>query len=539
MLKPFSLRQSAAHKKLLELAKTNGHRHLMDLFEEDTQRAERFSQESEGIFFDWSKHRVTPAVMDALFELAEEADWQDGVRQLFGGSKINQTESRAVLHMALRGEEEDPFQVDGEPVMADVLATRNRMLEFADEVRRAEGIKDVVNIGIGGSDLGPLMVTKALRTAGKGGPKVHFVSNVDGAHLESVLDQVNPAQTLFIVVSKTFTTQETMANAEAAKEWLVERLGIEAIADHFAAVSTNVPAAEKFGVRPNRIFGFADWVGGRYSLWGPVGLSIACSIGGEAFRELLAGARGMDRHFAEAAASNNAPLISALLGIWYREYLGFPTHVVLPYAQDLDRFPAYLQQADMESNGKYVGRDGQPVEHATGPVVWGEAGTNGQHAFYQLLHQGTTVHPADIIAVRNPMSKYADHHRKLLANAIAQAEALMCGRSLEQVEEEMESNGVPNDVISQIAPHRVFTGNRPSTFILLDSLSPRALGALVAFYEHRIFAQGLLWNVCSFDQWGVELGKVLAKNVLNDWSETPSGVVHDSSTATLIRKLKA
>jgi len=538
MLKPFSLRDSAAHKKLLALAQTDGQRHLLELFKEDSKRTAWLSQETEGIFFDWSKHRVTPQVMEALFELAEEADWQDGVRQLYGGSKINQTESRAVLHMALRGEEEDPFQVDGEPVMAEVLATRNRMLTFADEVRQTEGITDVVNIGIGGSDLGPLMVTKALRAAGKGGPQLHFVSNVDGAHLESVLDQVKPEQTLFIVVSKTFTTQETMANAEAARDWLVEHRGVEAIGDHFAAVSTNVPAAENFGVLPNRIFGFADWVGGRYSLWGPVGLAIACSVGGEAFRELLAGARGMDRHFAEAAARNNAPLISALLGIWYREYLGFPTHVVLPYAQDLDRFPAYLQQADMESNGKYVGRDGHPVQHATGPVVWGEAGTNGQHAFYQLLHQGTTVHPADIIAVKTPMSKFVDHHRKLLANAIAQAEALMCGRSREQVEEEMESNGVARDVVNQIAPHRVFAGNRPSTFMLLDALSPRSLGALIAFYEHRIFMQGLLWNVCSFDQWGVELGKVLAKNVISDWSESPSGVVHDSSTAALILMLK-
>jgi glucose-6-phosphate isomerase len=310
------------------------------------------------------------------------------------------------------------------------------------------------------------------------------------------------------------------------------------IAEHFAAVSTNVPAAVSFGVKEAHVFGFRDWVGGRYSLWGPVGLSIACSVGSAAFGELLAGARAMDRHVAEAPARENVPLISALLGVWYREYLGFPTHVVLPYAQDLDRFPAYLQQADMESNGKYVGRDGLPVEHATGPVVWGEAGTNGQHAFYQLLHQGTDIHPADIIAVDAPLSAYTDHHTKLLANAIAQAEALMCGRNEADVHAEMEAAGRTAAEIEAVAPHRVFRENRPSTFILLDALNARSVGQLIALYEHRIFIQGLLWNVCSYDQWGVELGKVLAKNILSEWSEGSTGSEHDASTQFLIERLK-
>ncbi|MGB2385441.1 MAG: glucose-6-phosphate isomerase, partial [Flavobacteriales bacterium] len=384
--------------------------------------------------------------------------------------------------------------------------------------------------------LGPLMVTKALRNQSKGGPKVHFVSNVDGAHLESVLDGLNPVSTLFIVVSKTFTTQETMANADAAKAW-VESASLP-VAEHFAAVSTNVPAAVGFGVDEANVFGFRDWVGGRYSLWGPVGLSIACSVGSDAFGELLAGARAMDRHVAEAPAPENVPLISALLGVWYREYLGFPTHVVLPYAQDLDRFPAYLQQADMESNGKYVGRDGLPVQHATGPVVWGEAGTNGQHAFYQLLHQGTDIHPADIIAVDAPLSAYTDHHTKLLANAVAQAEALMCGRNEADVRSEMEAAGRTAEEIEAIAPHRVFEGNRPSTFILLDALNARNVGQLIALYEHRIFIQGLLWNVCSYDQWGVELGKVLAKNILSEWAEKSDEPRHDASTQHLIERLK-
>ena len=538
MLKPFHLRASKAHQRLVDLAQTVGQAHLRDLFHGDEDRLECMSATINGMYIDWSKHRVTPEVMEALIDLADEAGWEEGVRQLFSGARINQTEDRAVMHMALRGHKSDPFVVEGEKVMEEVLATRDAFGAYADAVRASERITDVVNIGIGGSDLGPLMVTKALRKHHDGGPNVHFVSNVDGAHLESVLYGLDPTSTLFIVVSKTFTTQETMANAEAAKSWLVDTLGEEAIGEHFAAVSTNIPAAVAFGVNADHIFGFKDWVGGRYSLWGPVGLSIACAVGSKAFNELLDGARAMDRHFASATASDNMPLILALLGIWYREYLGFATHVVLPYAQDLDRFPAYLQQADMESNGKYVGRDGKPVEHLTGPVVWGEAGTNGQHAFYQLLHQGTSVHPADIIAVQSPLSQFEDHHTKLLANAVAQAEALMCGRTESEVRAEMAATGREPAAIDAIAPHRVFKGNRPSTFILLDELSPANVGQLIALYEHRIFIQGLIWNVCSYDQWGVELGKVLAKNILAEWSGSHTEAVHDASTNALIKRLK-
>jgi glucose-6-phosphate isomerase len=537
MLKPFHLRASKAHQRLVDLAQSVGQAHLRDLFANDESRLQRMSASVNGLYIDWSKHRVTAEVMEALVALAEEAGWEEGVRQLFAGEHINQTEDRSVLHMALRGLEGDDFKVDGEDVMDDVLSTRKAFGAYADSVRSSGRITDVVNIGIGGSDLGPLMVTKALRKHSNGGPKVHFVSNVDGAHLESVLEGLNPASTLFLVVSKTFTTQETMANADAAKAWLVAALGEQAIDQHFAAVSTNIPAAVAFGVDADHIFGFKDWVGGRYSLWGPVGLSIACAVGSRAFNELLEGARAMDRHFATAPAAENVPLISALLGIWYREYLGFATHVVLPYAQDLDRFPAYLQQADMESNGKYVGRDGKPVEHLTGPVVWGEAGTNGQHAFYQLLHQGTSIHPADIIAVEAPLSQFEDHHTKLLANAVAQAEALMCGRTEKEVRNEMAAAGRDADAIDAIAPHRVFKGNRPSTFMLLDELSPANVGQLIALYEHRIFIQGLLWNVCSYDQWGVELGKVLAKNILGEWSGSIAHAAHDASTQHLIQRL--
>lgn len=537
-LKAFHLRSSKAHAALSALAETDGEKHLLDLFQSDANRVKKFSAELGPIFVDWSKNRITSDVLKQLIELAEEADWKGAVDQFFEGDTINQTESRAVLHMALRANENDAFQVNGIDVLPSVLQTRKEMLAFADAVRSNPTIKDVINIGIGGSDLGPLMVTKALRNEGKSGPKVHFVSNVDGAHLASTLDNLKPESTLVIVVSKTFTTQETMANAQAAKEWLIDSLGEGAIGAHFAAVSTNVEAALNFGVPKSSIFGFDDWVGGRYSLWGPVGLSIACAVGSKSFEALLDGARAMDLHFRTAPPEQNIPLISALIGIWYREYLRLPTHVILPYAQDLDRFPAYLQQADMESNGKSMGRDGKAVKHATGPVVWGEAGTNGQHAFYQLLHQGTDVHPVDIIAVKQPMSIYGDHHQKLLANAVAQAEALMRGRTVDEVRQSMLESGLSLQQVDEIAPHRVFDGNRPSTFYLLDQLDAKSLGMLIALYEHRIFIQGLIWNVCSFDQWGVELGKVLANQVLKELTSESSQVPHDESTQGLIDRLK-
>lgn len=502
-------------------------------FEADEERFERLHLALPGLLFDYSKQRVDAEVMKGLVEWAQTAGVAEARDAQFAGEAINETEGRAVLHVALRGEAEDGFQVGGVPVMPDVLAVRERMLQFADGVRADGGITDVVNIGIGGSDLGPEMVVRALRRSCSG-PRVHFVSNVDGAHLESVLNGLDPAKTLFIVVSKTFTTQETMTNALAARRWVADAVGEEAVARHFAAVSSNVPLAAEFGIPEERVFGFSDWVGGRYSLWGPVGLAIAVAAGAAAFKELLRGARDMDRHFQEAPLESNAPVIAALLGCWNVNFWGFSSHAVLCYAQDLSRFAAYLQQADMESNGKSIGRDGAPVNHATGPVVWGEAGTNGQHAFYQLLHQGTTVHPADLIAFKAPLSSSEDHHRKLLANAIAQAEAFMKGKSRSEVEASMRAHGKTEEEIARVAPHRVFEGNRPTSFFLFDALTPHAVGQLIALHEHRIFVQGVLWNILSFDQWGVELGKELASSVLKDL-EGGQMAHHDASTTALIQ----
>lgn len=499
--------------------------HLKDLFESVENGQERlnaFSMTLEGLHVDFSKQRLDSAAWSDLLAFAQESGLAESIQTLFAGAPINETEGRAVMHMALRGLESDNYEVDGAPVMDEVLAVRKNMLDFAEDVRQRKDIKNVVNIGIGGSDLGPLMVTRALRRHGEDGPKVHFVSNVDPSHLESVLANCQPESTLFLVVSKTFTTQETMTNALAAKAWCVSALGEEAVSDHFAAVSSAPEKAQDFGIPADRVFGFENWVGGRYSMWGPVGLAIACAVGAKAFGDFLAGARNVDQHFSQAPLDKNLPVAMALIGIWNRNFMGFSSHVILPYAQDLERFPAYLQQADMESNGKRTTREGQEVSHVTGPVLWGEPGTNGQHAFYQLLHQGTDIHPVDIIAVKQPLSTLAsagDGHEKLLANAIAQAEALMVGKQAADT------------------PHRIFPGNRPSTFMVLDALDPVHLGMLVALHEHRIFVQGVLWNIFSFDQWGVELGKVLASQILTDWhSDSTKG--HDASTDDLMQRLR-
>ena len=495
-------------------------KHLQDLVGEGPQGSDVIP----GLYVDFSKHQLDAAAWADLLKLAQAAGLESAIASLFAGDPINETESRAVMHMALRAEAEDGLAVDGRDVMPNVLEVRDRFLGFADSVRTAGTFKHVVNIGIGGSDLGPLMATRALRAFATHGPQVHFVSNVDPAHLSATLAGLNPAETLFIVVSKTFTTQETMANAAMAKAWLTSQLGEHpaTIAKHFAAVSSAVDKAEAFGISGDRVFGFANWVGGRYSMWGPVGLAIACAVGSKSFRELQAGARELDLHFRNAPLHENLPVILALVGIWNRNFLKRGTHVVLPYAQDLDRFAAYLQQADMESNGKRMSRSGQLVTHETGPVVWGEAGTNGQHAFYQLLHQGTDIHPVDFVAFKQPMSELPGaekSHQMLLANAIAQAEAMMVGRS------EAET------------PHKLFPGNRPSTFMLFDELTPRTLGQLIALHEHRIFVQGILWNVFSFDQWGVELGKVLANQILDEWQQDVGGS-HDKSTEDLMRRVQ-
>lgn len=526
-----------AFAKLESLRAAWEQRTVAEAFAEDAGRFEQLHLVLPGLLFDYSKQRLDAQVMEALVEWAQQAGVEAARDAQFGGEAINATEGRAVLHVALRGEAGDAFQVGGKPVMEEVLAVRDRMLAFAEQVRASDEITDVVNIGIGGSDLGPEMVVRALRKFANG-PRVHFVSNVDGAHLEATLAGLDPQKTLFIVVSKTFTTQETMTNARAAREWVVAAMGESGVQERFAAVSSNVPLAQDFGIAPERVFGFGDWVGGRYSLWGPVGLAIAVAVGRESFTELLRGARDMDRHFQQAPLAKNAPVLAALIGCWNVNLWGFASHAILCYAQDLSRFAAYMQQADMESNGKYIGRDGQPVRHATGPVVWGEAGTNGQHAFYQLLHQGTSVHPADIVAFKAPLSESVDHHRKLLANAIAQAEAFMTGKDREAVESDMRAAGKSEDDIARIAPHRVFEGNRPTSFFLFDRLDPHALGQLIALHEHRIFVQGVLWNILSFDQWGVELGKALASSVLKELEgQTPTP--HDASTAALIKACTA
>jgi glucose-6-phosphate isomerase len=455
--------------------------------------------------------------MEGLLSLAQEAGVKQAIKDQFSGATINQTEGRAVLHMALRGRPEDVFQVDGKEVMEEVMDTRGHLLDFVDEVhaKKAQGLlTDVINIGIGGSDLGPAMACKALRRFASG-PKAHFVSNVDGAHIESVLEQLDPSTTLVVVVSKTFTTQETMANAEIAKLWLSEA-GLD-LTQHLVAVSTNLDATQAFGVPMDRTFGFENWVGGRYSMWGPVGMCIALSVGRAHFKAFLEGARNVDQHVQKAELKDNLPVVLALLGHWNQNHLGMRSHAVIPYAEDLGRLPAYLQQADMESNGKSAGRTGEPVAWNTGAVVWGEPGTNSQHAFFQLLHQGTEIHPVDFIAFRKPTSSHVQMHGKLLANAVAQAEALLMGKDAADDE-----------------PHRHFPGNRPSTFFLFDELSPFSLGQLVALHEHRIFIQGVIWGIASFDQWGVELGKALANALLPELDGKASEVPHDASTQSLV-----
>lgn len=475
--------------------------------------------------FDFTKQCIDSEAWSALLGMARDAGWKEALATQFKGSVINATEQRAVLHMALRANREDEFAVGGASVVEEVLETRNAFLDFADAVRAGDvktagggRFTQVINIGIGGSDLGPVMVHEALAPYRRksGQPlKVDFVSNVDPFHLDQVLDGLDPKETMVIIVSKTFTTQETMANARRALAWLESSLGEDA-PRHLAAVTSNVDGAAEMGIASERVFGFGNWVGGRFSLWGPVGLAIAMGSGSQAFNELLSGARAMDQHVLEAGDEENIPLHLALIEIWNVNFLEFTSRAVLPYAQALHRLPAYLQQAEMESNGKSVGRDGEPISWSTHPVVWGEPGTNGQHAFHQLLHQGTEKHPVDFIAFKKPMGDDAAMHRLLLDNAIAQAEAFCMGRSEEDVRGEMAANGAGEDQVNLVAPHRVFGGGRPSTFMLAERLDARSLGALVAAFEHKIFLEGVMWNIFSYDQWGVELGKVMAKELGNN-----------------------
>ena len=541
-----ALTSSPAWKDLARHAESMRGVHLRELFQDDPKRFERFSLTEDGFLLDYSKNRITAETLDLLLALGREADVEGWRDRMFAGEKINITEDRAVLHVALRNRSNRPVMVDGADVMPDVNAVLGRMREFTERVRSGEWkgatgerITDIVNIGIGGSDLGPVMICEALRPYQRADLRPHFVSNVDGAHLVDTLAGLDPARTLFIVASKTFTTQETMTNAGSARAWLIERLGsAEAVAKHFVAVSTNAKAVSAFGIDTANMFGFWDWVGGRYSLWSAIGLPIALAVGMDRFEELLAGAHAMDEHFRNEPLERNMPALLGLIGVWYRNFLGATSHAVLPYDQHLLRLAAYLQQGDMESNGKFVRRDGQRVDYATGPIIWGEPGTNGQHAFYQLIHQGTELIPADFIAAAQSQTPLGDHHDKLLANFLAQPEALAFGKTAEEARAELQGQGMSGAALEALVPHKVFEGNRPTNAILYRRLDPHTLGRLVALYEHKIFTQGIVWQINSYDQWGVELGKQLAGRILPELAGPEPVSTHDSSTNGLINRIK-
>jgi glucose-6-phosphate isomerase len=521
--------------------------HMRALFERDPGRAERFTLRLDDLLFDYSKNRVTEETMGLLVALAEQARLREWIERMFAGEKINTTEGRAVLHTALRNRSGRPVLVDHRDVMPDVLGVLSRMRALSDRVREGEWlghtgkpVTDVVNIGIGGSDLGPAMATEALRPYWKDGLRVRFVSNVDGTHLTETLERLSPETTLFTVASKTFTTQETMLNARSARDWLVAGVRADgAVAKHFVALSANTEAAAEFGIAPANVLAFWDWVGGRYSMWSAVGLPIAIAVGMDRFEEMLAGAHDIDEHFRTAPAGENIPVVMGLLGIWYHNFFGAETHAILPYDQSLHRLPAYLQQADMESNGKRVDRNGQPIDdYTTGPIVWGEPGTNGQHSFYQLIHQGTRLVPADFLAPTESHNPLGEHHDALLSNFLAQTEALMRGRTEEEARADLERPGPDPAAVARLLPHKVFPGNVPTNSIMFRRLTPRTLGRLVALYEHKIFVQGVIWNINSFDQWGVELGKELARRILPELRGAGPAEAHDASTRQLIRYVR-
>jgi len=514
---------------------------MRDLFAQDPTRPERMSLRAAYLFADYSKNLITDKTLTLLIELAAAVDLPGWIHRMFAGEAINNTEERAVLHIALRNRSNRPIHVDGKDVMPGIDQVLQRLGDFVATVRGGDWkgftgkrITDVVNIGIGGSNLGPLMICEALRPYQSDDLRVRFVSNVDGTHLAETVRRLDPATTLFVVASKTFTTMETMTNANSARTWLVEALGETAVANHFVAVSTNEAKVVAFGIDPQNMFGFWDWVGGRYSLWSAIGLPIALAVGTDRFVDLLEGAHAMDEHFRSSDLSENLPVILGLIGIWYANFVGACTHAVLPYDQSLRYLPAYLQQGDMESNGKRVTRAGDPVAYATGPVVWGEPGTDGQHAFFQLIHQGTQPIPADFIAPVNSHNPLSDHHPKLMANFFAQTEALMRGRTQDEAKAEMLAAGMSPANADALAPHRTFPGNRPTNTILMERLTPRTLGALIAMYEHRIFTQGVVWGINSYDQWGVELGKQLAGVILKELEEGKVSAEHDASTRGLL-----
>ncbi len=538
-----------AWKRLEKLYEEKKGMHLRALFAGDPNRFATFSRTlDDEILLDFSKNLIDEEIFETLIALAEEAGLKEATEAMFRGEKINRTENRAVLHTALRNRANTPVYVDGEDVMPKVNAVLEKMRRFCERVHSGEWVGftgkkiiDIVNIGIGGSDLGPVMVTEALRHYKLPDIEPHFVSNVDGTHMAETLKRVNPETTLFLIASKTFTTQETMTNAHTARAWLLEAAGGDesAIAKHFVAMSTNAEGVESFGIDIEHMFEFWDWVGGRYSLWSAIGLSIVLTIGFDRFEELLEGAYEMDCHFRDTEFPENLPVILALLGIWYNNFHGAQSHALLPYDQYMHRFPAYMQQGDMESNGKSISRNNEKVRWQTGPIIWGEPGTNGQHAFYQLIHQGTKLVPCDFIAPAISLNPIGEHHKILLSNFFAQTEALAFGKPRQEVEKELKAAGMSDEEIAELAPHKVFEGNRPTNSILLRKVTPRLLGKLIAMYEHKIFVQGVIWNVYSFDQWGVELGKQLAKRILPELEGEEEIESHDSSTNGLINRWKA
>jgi glucose-6-phosphate isomerase len=519
---------------------------LKGLFDSDNERFAKFSVQFEEILLDYSKNRITDQTIALLLQLAKECRLNDAINAMFSGEVINATEGRPVLHIALRNQSNTPILVDGKDVMPDVNKVLQHMKEFSEAIisgswkgYTGKAITDVVNIGIGGSDLGPVMVTEALKSY-KNHLNLHFVSNVDGTHIAETLKGLNAETTLFLIASKTFTTQETMANAHSARDWFIKSGGKDGdVAKHFAALSTNADGVGKFGIDTKNMFEFWDWVGGRYSLWSAIGLSIALSVGYENFVELLQGAHAMDNHFKTAAPEENLPTILALVGIWYNNFFEAETNAILPYDQYMHRFAAYFQQGDMESNGKHVDRNGKHVEYQTGPIIWGEPGTNGQHAFYQLIHQGTKLIPCDFIAPAQSHNPLGEHHNMLLSNFFAQTEALMNGKGRDEVVAELKASGKSAEEIEKLAPFKEFEGNRPTNSILVKKITPRSLGSLIAMYEHKIFVQGIIWNIYSFDQWGVELGKQLAGKILPELKDNSEISSHDSSTNGLINQYKA
>lgn len=545
MLAKFDFTTSKAYQYLSSHYIDIAPKHLKDLFAADPQRALKFSLQLDDILFDYSKNRIDDETIALLMQLARECKLAEAIDSFFSGELINETEHRAVLHTALRNQSDNTVLVEGQDVMPEIRRVLHQMKKFSESVisgswkgYTGKAITDVVNVGIGGSDLGPVMVTEALK-AYKNHLTMHFVSNIDGTDMVEALRGLNPETTLFLIASKTFTTQETMTNAHSAKDWLLADGAIEQdIAKHFVALSTNTEGVEAFGIDTANMFEFWDWVGGRYSLWSAIGLSISLSIGFDNFNELLAGAHAADVHFKETPFEENIPIVMGLLGIWYNNFFDAETHAILPYDQYMHRFPAYFQQGDMESNGKYVDRSGKKVDYQTGPIIWGEPGTNGQHAFYQLLHQGTKLIPCDFIAPAQSHNPIGNHHAILLSNFFAQTKALMNGKEEAQVIDELKAAGKSDEEIEMLTPFKVFEGNRPTNSFLLKKITPRSLGTLIALYEHKIFTQGVIWNIFSFDQWGVELGKQLANEILPDLKDGQRVSYHDSSTNSLINQFK-